>query len=341
MNRRFERQLAAAGLALCVAACGGGGGGSNDTPVSTALSVSVDGRSAATMAEGDTLTLDVQSGQDVRIDSSMRRQWTWNYGPPAWYGTTVAWQPNEDGMRWDAVVASVAGDTVTVTITREGAAPSTLNVRVAPTQYAPSARQIGQYTLWHNTALLMDSSTTSSDEKELVTALNGDNSATVAWSMLATGAVTETRQLDSDGNRLSRSFSSGSTCVYSPARQLKSFPLAMRKTWTATWDYQCGAPSNYHESATSVSTVQGYEKVTVAAGTFDSLRIVSQISFSGSNDANLPHGATGNASYRIDQTCWWAIDLRRDVKCSWTYSYPEGAPGNYQASGSQEVTEVH
>jgi len=92
-------------------------------------------------------------------------------------------------------------------------------------------------------------------------------------------------------------------CNQTPGRLIKSFPLFVGKQWGSEWDDECVLEDRYHYAAKN--RVVGYEAVTVPAGTFQALHIVSDF------DVTYPGGQVATSR----SECWWSVDFQQDVRC--------------------------
>lgn len=308
-------------VALALAAlsgCGGGGGdesGGNDTGFQ--LSASLDGTPITGFAlkDGGTTTLNIASGQEVRLSASNGVTWT------ASMEKTTIRPKDQNSAVWDAVLISPEGGTVTL-VAKSAADASklaTIRIEVPPHRYARVAAKVGESTLWREQGTNVDGSPFDRSYRDTTEAVDAQGGFTMNRYSVS-GTLTDTFLNDADRNRTARIRADNptQTCTFTPKREHFQYPMFVGKTWQSGWQYQCGA---FHETAVLEASVEAFERVAVGSDTFDTLRVKYGVAFTNSNDGNLSNGVTGNAAYRMDYRCWWATELGRAVKCEFDYSY--------------------
>jgi hypothetical protein len=95
-----------------------------------------------------------------------------------------------------------------------------------------------------------------------------------------------------------------------------SYPLHVGKSWSGDAKRACGGLTislHYERS------VEAYERVIVPQGGHDALRIKLEATYTYSQPGMDSFGQT------VTGTCWWAIDLGRNVKCDYVYHYDDGS----------------
>jgi hypothetical protein len=88
------------------------------------------------------------------------------------------------------------------------------------------------------------------------------------------------------------------------------------KTWSGTSTRTCTNGSSLDVSYTR--TVAAFQRISVPAGEFDALRIESELSY---------QLLDPDSNYSVTSTCWWAVQIGRQVKCDYVYHFPEGSSG--------------
>lgn len=327
-------------LACALTACGGGDGGSSNggfaDPSGFTVSATVGGTKVQSFSAGNgqTATLTVKSGQDLRFDTNNDVNWK---SSDATSNTQVSVK-GASTQSWTAGLKSPPGGTFTVTVTsaKDASKSAKVTVTVTPHEYTAGAPKVGRVLTWTETNNLQDGTTQIKTRVNTTAAVDVNTGITTVTSTL-NNAVDDTFTQDADGNRLKRTFPNNASCLYNPKRNLLNFPLSVGKSWTSGWLYNCTA--GYTETANMTSTVEAYEPVTTDAGTFNTLRIHHIESFTKSNDLSLPNGAAGNAAYTIDLTCWWDVDGQRTVKCQNANTY-QSPPSYYTKTFTQVLKSV-
>ena len=332
---KLLRTVCALVAALVLNACGGGGDASAPpTFVVTALVGGV--IVAGFIADPDhDASVSIDPGQGITFKSDVPV--TFTIGPTGVTLDAVVFDANT----WSAAgLSAVPGGSLTIRValpadpTRE----AVITVNVAPQRFERLPALLGETLVFGVTEARRDGVASNHSATYTTASVAGDGSS-VQNVVDGNGVLAQTRTLDANGNRLTRTYTSnGNVCSYSPARVDLDFPLYIGKTWTSNWTYACSA--GYHEDAASAASIDAYEPVVTAAGTFNALRIRQAITLTNSNDPNLLLGIIGNAAYAIETTCWWSIELKRTVKCEDSTTYVGGAPGTYLSEYVESLVSI-
>jgi len=284
------------------------------------------------LAPGFSYRLTMDSGDRLELSASPAgMQWIVTAD-----GNVIEAGADEDGAHWSATLVSPKGGQVEIKArsSNDPSQEATLTVVVNPQRYARADFIAGEQRTWRETNTRNGGSVDVNDTLMVTTMADAAGHNTELRDA-GTQALKETRVLDADDNRLSRSYPNGNSCTYAPSRHLLDYPLYYGKSWTTDWTYACSA--GYRETAHAVAAVEDYERITVAQGTHDALRLRTQVAFTKSNDANLDGGALGQAAYSQDIVCWWSVTLKRTVKCTTTYHYVGTEPAAYSKTFAQEL----
>jgi len=130
--------------------------------------------------------------------------------------------------------------------------------------------------------------------------------------------------------------------TYEPHSMSFSFPLSEGKKWTAKYGVKTDV---WEASYTADAAVVGWEKVTVAAGTFDAIKIVNKVKWKGDRtdkaieDTHLRTADVGGISKSTlkyyegegELTLWYAPEVKTFVKSVWDLTeIPSGIPTHLQ-----------
>jgi hypothetical protein len=110
--------------------------------------------------------------------------------------------------------------------------------------------------------------------------------------------------------------------AYTPSYPLLRFPLEAGKRWTGRVSFRVGNIDVIHDIT---AQVVGWERITVPAGSFDSLKITFRGRLSASGGGHVPD--TGN----INDTVWYAPLIRQVVRQDFQhtgYGTPTGSAMN-------------
>lgn len=317
----------AAAMATGLAACGGGGG---DDDAGFRLSGSADGAVVKTVGDGQSTTLDITSGQELRFTSSNAVTWT------ATADKTTVTPKDQSSSVWSAVLKSPEGGKVTLVArsTADASKTATIVINVPPHRYTPKAVKVGEAITFRDLGTLVDGSPLDKTYTQTTTAVDAATGvSTLDW-VDAVSGLTDRYTQDSDRNRLTRTdLNNGNLCTYTPKRDHQNFPLYVGKTWDSTYQYSCAA--GYRETAALKAVVEGFEPITVGDTSYDTLRIGYTVKLTNSNDYLLTGGPLGAASYQMDYKCWWATDIGRPIKCTFDYTYNGAQPASYRKQFTQ------
>ncbi len=321
-------------LAASLAACGGGGDGGG----SPTLNVSTTGSSAqsASVGNGQSTTLNVQSGDYLQLQASQPVKWAATYTSA---NTTLTNQTQSDSL-WAGNLIAPTGDTISVvaTLASDPSKSFTLKLTVAPHRYKRVTPLVNEVATFLETSVDQANVTTLQRKAYTVVGVTASQ-MTVNGTDAISGALIDSYVQDLDRNRLQRN-TPGNSCTYTPIRDLYDMPLYYGKTWTAHWDFVC-SPSGRRETAQTSATVEGYEAVSTQGGAFNALRIRYDTTYTLSNDTDIVNGAGGTATYKESTLSWWSTDKGRIVKWQSTFTYPNGTTTTVpRKSFTQELTNL-
>lgn len=309
-----------ASMAWVLSACGGGGG---EPPLEVAVSVNGVPDASNPLTIGEATTINVASGSTLVFTSEEDTRWA----PVA---TSSSFSVNSFSVTEKSMtVSSDAGGTVQVVFSdaRDEAKTASLTVVVAPKEFARVAPREGQFFDMAVRLTDLEGGVTTWDER-LITRLDGSggNYAEEVWSGDAYQYIVSRELYDHLGRYLGWDHPHAPlACTNSQPLVNHSYPLHVGKTWSGATSRRCdGGPANY--DLAYERSVEAFEPVTVPAGTFNTLRIRSEQRVSNISIAGVP------SAYDVIRTCWWAVDLGRDVKCEYSYDYPAGTAGTLTAS---------
>ncbi|MEO8155064.1 MAG: hypothetical protein ABI605_18510 [Rhizobacter sp.] len=239
-----------------------------------------------------------------------------------------------DASTQDAGTQAEAAQAAQATLTEQAQAQR----RPAPEQFTHGLREVNDTVAWSQTEVTVGGITATRVYSDHVTAVNADSSF-IFDRLDANGHAFERYTADVDGNRSNRLvLANGNNCAYSPNRNFLNFPLSVGKTWLSSWTQRCAQGSQ--ETATQLAGVTARETITIPAGSFDTLRVSYVTLFTKSNDLNLVNGNKGTASYLQEASCWWSVDAKRVVKCSFKNTFNGAAPASYLKSYTLEASYV-
>jgi hypothetical protein len=304
--------LRALGMAAVMALAACGGGSSDDEPALD-VTVKVDGvaDSAGPLSAGETSTIEVPSGATLVFDSPGETRWE-----PATTDSTFAVNSFSFTSK-SMTVSSNAGGTLVVVFTNKADASekATLNVTVAPKEFQRIAAREGEIVHQKSKLYWNDGRITDRGSSSRVSLLeNGQYGVDTADGVDSTAY--DVRLLyDAQDAYLGWSSLIGSySCLGSAPIAGVSYPMHVGKSWTGSVTSSCTGGSSHIDGFTF--TVTAFERITIAAGDFDALRIESKSNYA---DSATSYSATG--------ACWWAVETGRLVKCDHVYSPPEGTGG--------------
>ena len=311
----LRSMLAALAATWILAACGGGGS-SGDTAFKVALKVDGVADASNPMDVGETTTITAPSGATLTFESNGDAVWTLA-------ATGSSYDVRTDSARSKSIVLTSNGGGGLTIVFANAATPSqrsTLNVVVEPKHFERVAMTEGEVADWANTVVLLSGGTLDSPYRRRSALIGSDGhyrqDSAVAWNP---DEFTYRYLFDADDRQTGyQDLTTGHTCTYSVPLAEVSYPLYVGKTWSVTAQKTCNDTPDVRGAATT-SVVEAFEPVTVGAGTHDTLRIRTETTYSGLPDSNVPGG-----TFTESETCWWAVDLGRQVKCEATMRYPAG-----------------
>ncbi len=213
--KRMGNLVACVMLAGVLAACGGGDGDGGST-----LSVSATGSATqgTTVGAGGSTTLNVQSSDFIRLQTSQPVRWQAVITSDK---TTVTNQVLTE-TQWSGNLVSPTGDAITLTATQvsDPSKVFTLKIAVAPQRYNAGPYKVGQVATFAETQVRFNGTSTVENLAYTVVAVN-NGLATITSANADTNAPDTSYVQDLDRNRLSRTYTNGNVCTYSPKRALR------------------------------------------------------------------------------------------------------------------------
>lgn len=333
----MKQYLARACLALHLALLSACGGGSDPMPVVQPFLVIATVNGLPVPALGLKYSVTMESGDSLELKASPAGM-EWKVTAD---GNVIEAQASEDGARWSAVLTSPKGGQIVIQAqsTDDPSQQATITAVVRPQQYARGAARSGEVNTWRESTTRNDGAVEAKTLQDTTTTVGGDGSHSVERRDITGGApgrLLEMQSLDADANHLSRSIAGGPRCTYAPVRDLLDFPLYYGKSWQPSWQVDCD--DGGHERADGMTTVDGYERITVAQGQHDALRLTTHLALTQSNDVQLSGGPLGQAAYAQDIVCWWSVTLQRTVQCTIRTEYAGTQPPGYADTVVQELS---
>ena len=314
-TQRIKNLLALSAIGAALAACGGGGG-HDDPPLE--VSVSVDGvTDPNTLTPGESATISVPSGATLVFSSEGQTGWT----PVA---TESTFQVNSFSFTSKSLTVDSNGGGSLVVVFKNNAdetQKATLTVNVAPQEFQAVARVDGEVEAWSETAVESDGSSSQSNFFRRTVLMDaGGYGLDIASTP---GAYSQSRSLyDAQDRYLGFvNTATGSECRYDNPVAFVSYPLHVGQTWSGDAKRVCGFQTFAQQYSRSV---EAYERVVVPQGSHDALRIKAEAHYSVTySDPNVP-----GYGYTTNSTCWWAVDLGRNVKCDYVFHYDDSTTGS-------------
>jgi hypothetical protein len=296
--------------AMALAACGGGSG--DDKPALD-VTVQVDGvaDSAGPLSAGETSTIEVASGATLVFDSPGETRWE-----PTTTDSTFAVNSFSFTSK-SMTVSSNAGGTLVVVFTNKADASekATLNVTVAPKEFQHVDRVDGELEGWVQTTTDAAGVVTRQDVYNR-TLLMGEGNYGVESGLTPDFESGNRALYDAQDRNLGYvNAVTGIECRYDTPITVVSYPLHVGASWSGDGKRVCGLTTNQHYAR----SVEAYERVVVPQGSHDALRIQAEVTYRYSQEG-LP-----DSGFTVNSTCWWAIDLGRNVKCDYVYHYDNGS----------------
>jgi len=296
---------------MALAACGGG---SEDSAPALAVTVTIDGVAEASgpLTAGETGSVEVPSGATLVFASEGETRWE-----PA--ATASTYTVNSFSFTSKSMtVSSNAGGSLVVVFTNKAdeSEKATLNVTVAPKEFERVERVDGEIEAWSQAWTDSAGAVTQNDLYQRITLRDGGGYSVESGS--APDAYSLTLGLYDAQDRY-MGFLNGITgieCLYDVPVANVSYPMHVGKSWSGDAKRVCGDMTlNQHY----VRSVEAFERVIVPEGTHDALRMKIE--------ATYRYGQTGGEAfgYTMNGTCWWAVDLGRNVKCDYVFHYDDGS----------------
>lgn len=318
MWRNAPSRATGAAMVAAMLALGGCGGGDSDTPA-LEVAVKVDGVADPSnpLSAGESTTISVPSGATLSFDSEGETRWS----PTA---TGSSYEINSFSYTAKSMtVSSNDGGTLAIVFTNKGdeTETATLNVTVAPKAFQRVVPREGELAVWKGTLHNGDGTTSDNSFRTRITLLNDgqygfDTASETDPDTYSTRSLYDAQ----DGYLGWESLLSSFSCLYSASTANVSYPMHVGKTWSGASTRTCTDGSGFDVSYTR--TVAAFQRINVPAGEFDTLRIESELSY------QLPDS---DRNYSVTSTCWWAVQIGRQVKCEYVYHFPEGTSGPARA----------
>lgn len=299
-----------AAVVWILAACGGGGGG--DEQPDFAVAVKVDGVADASnpLTAGEATTIDVASGSQLSFDSEGETRWlptatdsTYDVGAFSFTSKSLSVTSNAGGRL--VIVFSDKAD---------ASKKATLTVNVAPHRFERVAPVDGEILEWKYTMQPEGGAAEVSTSRRRTVLTGADGSYRVESGPVATPATyTNSNLFDAQDRSLgSQNLTADYRCANSVPVVWYDYPLYVGKTWTGQYNRECFVDGASIGSQTTnfVRTVEAFERVTVPAGTYNTLRVRYE----------RTHVDSSPQPPRI---CWWAVNIGREVKCEASFHYPD------------------
>lgn len=299
---------------MALAACGGGS--SSDEKPAFGVNVAVDGTADAAnpLTAGETSTIEVPSGATLVFESA---------GETRWEPTATGSSYEVNGFSFTSksmTVSSNAGGSLVVVFTDKADASqkATLNVTVAPKEFQRVAPVDGQVATWSLDWTDTLGDTTRQDQFVRTVLMDNGRYGTEAGTTPGTYSVLRVLYDAQDRNLGYVDTGTGVECLFDQPVAGVSYPLQVGKSWSGDAKRDCERSSVvFHYS----NAVEAYERITVPQGTHDTLRIRSEsrstVTFSNPDFPVL--------AFTSSMTCWWAVDLGRNVKCKYSDRFDDGS----------------
>jgi hypothetical protein len=295
------RWPAAVLASLCLALAGCGDGDSSDLHVVVKVNgqqvagpFGIGAEQAVTVTSGDEVIVETEAGATFSLEQSQ----------------VEATEASSDDTSYQFIPMSMSGGAATIKVASQADATDRLSVILTVQSHRFTSRT------WTVGEIVIDETTYSFDGssrryEHLV------ESVTDKGYTLLTGANTDSTVRDTydpDGNHTyhradwwTGDYWDAEWCKETPGAMIRSFPLFVGKQWDTEWEYECVFEPTIRYGAHN--SVVGVETLTVPAGTFQALHIVSELTFYGyvgGDPAQEPIGQTD---------CWWSVDFKQDVRC--------------------------
>jgi len=312
MRARWRLSIAAVAAVWALSACGGGGGG-EDAP-EFAVAVKVDGAADASnpLVAGETTTIEVASGATLTFDSEGETRWT---------STATSSTFDVDAFSFTSktlTVNSPAGGRVVIEFIDKAdtSKKATLTVNIAAHRYERVARVNGEISEWQYTQQDEGYPANITTGRQRVVMNEADGGYEIQRGPLDDTSPYERSNLfDAQDRSLGlRYLTFDYYCTNSVPVVSYDYPLHVGKAWAGQYERSCYMNGEVvgTEAMSFVRTVEAFERITVPAGAYDTLRIKRTDA-----DGTRP------------STCWWSVELGRDVKCVAVYASPDAPTETY------------
>lgn len=340
-----------AGAAILVAiglvACGGGDDGAS-TGSALVVDASLPGFTQVSARSGEAaaqLTVEAWTLDLARLEVSTSTATTWAVEPADALVTAVSDAPTQRVLD----LSRLGAGTVTLVFKQVSSpveARVTLTVRADRTRYAPLPRRVGETFTYRNTDDV-DGVVSSETPTSTVVALDP-----LSWNYQTetpppagnTGALVRFSWYAAGGNLYDSDFrtGSGSSIVgvhYRREWRYYDFPLYEGKQWNA--EFLWFADDEFSTSTVyEISHVAAKETVTVPAGSYEALRVVTRGAAYTGQSLTVPIRDSDTPYETYERTCWWSTTLSIEVRCERVSVSLDAADGSVRsrATGRKELT---
>lgn len=310
--------VAAVAAMLVLGGCGGG----SDTPA-LEVAVKVDGVADASnpLTAGESTTISVPSGTTLSFDSDGETRWS-----PA--ATDSSYEVNSFSYTAKSMtVSSNGGGTLVVVFTDKAdeTQKATLTVTVEPKQFARVAPKVNEFREFNTEVVQISGDISTQTDRYVISAVESDGSYARDYIIYQVSFDPVSRSYFDAADRVTRRdvLATGTRCTYSSPLGRYVYPMQVGKSWSNDVTITCSDGTSAHITDSSIA--EAFELVTVPAGTaYAAIRVTRQATTVNFNAAGA---ATRNQT--IDETCWWAVDLGREVKCEGRFSYAGPTEGYF------------
>lgn len=338
----------ALGAALLLSACGGG----DDDPAAPAAAFRVDaslpgfaqastrsGEAAATLAV-EAWNLDVAT---LEVTSSVDTGWSVEPADAPVTATT------DTPTRRVFDLSALPPGSVTLVLRDAASAAEarlTITVQADATRYAPAPRRVGE-TFSYRYTDLRNGVETSYEPTSTVTAFDPPSWNYQTLTPAVAGGPTgldDQAWFTAGGNLYDENFLSGpgTSIVGSQYRREwrgYDFPLYAGKQWHAEFLYFFD-DEFFTATVYEASRVAGVERVTVAAGTYDAVRVDTRGAAYTGLSLLVPLRESDRPFETYERSCWWAPQLSIEVRCTTTTRKYNELDGTFVATvqSTKELT---
>ena len=314
VSERVRVLGAAAALVLfsALSACGGGDGREDNPPLE--VSVSVDGvTDADTLTPGESAAISVPSGATLVFSSEGQTRWA----PVA---TESSFQVNSFSFTSKSLTVTSNGGGSLVVLFKDKAdetKTATLTVTVAPKEFERAARADGEVETWSTVSVDVEGNTYHGGGLYR-TVLTDNGAYEVHVGNSETGLYSQRQRYDAQDRYLGfAALGADVNCTYDQPVVQVGYPMHVGKTWSGEAHRDCGDMTYLSFDQSYVRTVEAFERISVPEGSHEALRIRAEVTYT-----NI--GGDPNDGYTSTNTCWWAVDLGRNIKCEYVSHYTDG-----------------